>query len=125
MKHTREVPRMTAGCAALVELTRRYLGGLLDPFVTLLEVHKLMYFMQEAGEQRLRGFEVNTLTVVATESYEQFAENLQREIEEDSFRVRPRVSVADWILTLRRSALTPTLIPSPIEGEGRLQRRAP
>ena len=33
----------------------RYLGGLLDPFVTLLEVHKLMYFMQEAGEPlRLR-----------------------------------------------------------------------
>lgn len=31
--------------------------------------------------QRLRGFEVNTLTVVATESYEQFAENLQKEIE--------------------------------------------
>ena len=29
---------------------QRYLGGLLDPFVTLLEVHKLMYFMQEAGE---------------------------------------------------------------------------
>jgi hypothetical protein len=28
----------------------RYLDGLLDPFVTLLEVHKLMYFMQEAGE---------------------------------------------------------------------------
>ena len=28
----------------------RYLGGLMDPFVTLLEVHKLMYFMQEAGE---------------------------------------------------------------------------
>ncbi len=46
----REVPRMTAGRAALVELTRRYLDGLLDPFVTLLEVHKLMYFMQEAGE---------------------------------------------------------------------------
>jgi type III restriction enzyme len=33
---------------------------------------------------RLRGFEVNTLTVVATESYEQFAENLQKEIEEDT-----------------------------------------
>ncbi len=33
----------------------RYLGGLLDPFVTLLEVHKLMYFLQEAGEPlRLR-----------------------------------------------------------------------
>ena len=25
-------------------------NGLLDPFVTLLEVHKLMYFMQAAGE---------------------------------------------------------------------------
>ena len=28
----------------------RYLGGLMDPFVTLLEVHKLMYFMQYSGE---------------------------------------------------------------------------
>lgn len=50
MAHVREVPKMTAGRAALVELIHRYLGGLLDPFVTLLEVHKLMYFMQEAGE---------------------------------------------------------------------------
>lgn len=51
----RDVPKMTAGRAALVELIRRYLGGLLDPSVTLLEVHKLMYFMQEAGEPlRLR-----------------------------------------------------------------------
>ena len=50
MVHNREVPTMTAGRAALVELMHRYLGGLLDPFVTLLEVHKLMYFMQEAGE---------------------------------------------------------------------------
>ncbi len=33
---------------------------------------------------RLRGFEVNTLTVIATESYEDFAENLQKEIEEDT-----------------------------------------
>ncbi len=33
-----------------ITLIHRYLGGLLDPFVTLLEVHKLMYFMQEAGE---------------------------------------------------------------------------
>ena len=36
---------------------------------------------------RLRGFEINTLTVVATERYEQFAENLQKEIEEDT-RIR-------------------------------------
>ena len=28
----------------------RYLRGLLDPFLTLLEVHKLMYFMQDVGE---------------------------------------------------------------------------
>ena len=34
--------------------------------------------------ERLRGFEVNTLTVVARESYEEFAENLQREIEADA-----------------------------------------
>ena len=33
---------------------------------------------------RVRGFEVNSLTVVATESYEQFAENLQREIAEET-----------------------------------------
>jgi O-acetyl-ADP-ribose deacetylase (regulator of RNase III) len=48
-------PKMTAGRAALIGLMRQYLSGLLDPFVTLLEVHKLMYFMQEAGEPlRLR-----------------------------------------------------------------------
>jgi len=34
--------------------------------------------------ERLRGFEVNTLTVIATENYEQFAENLQKEIEKDT-----------------------------------------
>ena len=45
-----DVPKMTAGRAALVGLMHRYLGGLLDPFITLLEVHKLMYFMQQAGE---------------------------------------------------------------------------
>jgi len=46
----REVPAMTPGRAALVGLMSRYLDGLLDPFVTLLEVQKLMYFMQEVGE---------------------------------------------------------------------------
>ncbi|KGD71837.1 type III restriction-modification system endonuclease [Pantoea agglomerans] len=34
--------------------------------------------------ERVRGFEVNTLTVVATENYEQFAENLQKEIEAET-----------------------------------------
>ena len=33
---------------------------------------------------RVRGFETNTLTVVATESYRDFADNLQREIEADT-----------------------------------------
>jgi O-acetyl-ADP-ribose deacetylase (regulator of RNase III) len=41
---------MTAGRAALVGLMNRYLAGLLDPFITLLEVHKLMYFMERSGE---------------------------------------------------------------------------
>ena len=50
-----DVPKMTQGKAVLVDLMHRYLNGLLDPFVTLLEVHKLMYFMQVAGEPlRLR-----------------------------------------------------------------------
>lgn len=50
MHHSREVPSMTAGRAALVELMNRYVRGLLDPTISLLEVHKLMYFMQAAGE---------------------------------------------------------------------------
>jgi O-acetyl-ADP-ribose deacetylase (regulator of RNase III) len=55
-EHTHEplrsprVPSMSAGRAALIGLIQRYLSALMDPFVTLLEVHKLMYFMQEAGE---------------------------------------------------------------------------
>ena len=47
---SRKTPEMTAARAALVGLIQRYRTGLLDPFVTLLEVHKLMYFMQVAGE---------------------------------------------------------------------------
>ena len=48
-------PNLTRGRAALICLIDRYVRGLLDPFATLLEVHKLMYFMQEAGEYlRLR-----------------------------------------------------------------------
>jgi O-acetyl-ADP-ribose deacetylase (regulator of RNase III) len=55
MVKERETPRMTIGRAALLGLMRRYLAAVMDPFVSLLEVHKLMYFMQEAGEPlRLR-----------------------------------------------------------------------
>lgn len=39
--------------------------------------------VNQQGE-RLRGFDINTLTVIATEGYEQFAENLQKEIEADT-----------------------------------------
>jgi len=34
--------------------------------------------------ERARGFEINTLTVMANESYEEFADNLQKEIEKDT-----------------------------------------
>jgi O-acetyl-ADP-ribose deacetylase (regulator of RNase III) len=45
-----KVPNMTVGRAALLGLMHSYLVAVMDPTVTLLEVHKLMYFMQEAGE---------------------------------------------------------------------------
>ncbi len=69
MRPSRDVPRMTAGRAALVGLMQRYLQGLLDPSISLLEVHKLMYFMQEAGE-RLKLDYVQAL-------YGPYAENLR------------------------------------------------
>jgi type III restriction enzyme len=39
--------------------------------------------VNQKGE-RERGFDINTLTVIATESFEQFAENLQKEVEQDT-----------------------------------------
>ena len=45
-----DVPRMTRGRASVIVLMDRYVRGLLDPFVTLLEIHKLLYFTQGAGE---------------------------------------------------------------------------
>ncbi len=50
MVRATEAPTMTPGRAALVGLVRRYMSGLMDPFISLLEIHKLMYFAQEAGE---------------------------------------------------------------------------
>lgn len=52
-----EKPKMTAGQAAMVTLMDRYLKGLLDPFISLLEIHKLMYFLQEAGQPLRLKFE--------------------------------------------------------------------
>ena len=64
-----DVPRMTPARAVVVSLMDRYLRGLLDPFVTLLEVHKLTYFTQVAGEHlRLR---------FAKGHYGPYAENLR------------------------------------------------
>ncbi len=50
MPRNGNIPKMTSGRAALIKLMHQYLSGLLDPFVSLLEVHKLMYFLQESGE---------------------------------------------------------------------------
>ena len=70
----KDVPRMTAGRAALVGLMDRYLRALLDPFVTLLEVHKLLYFMQASGEPlRLR---------YQKAAYGPYAENLRHVLNE-------------------------------------------
>jgi len=66
---SRSVPNMTMGRAALVGLMQRYLQGLMDPFVTLLEVHKLMYFMQVSGQDlRLK---------YSKAAYGPYAENLR------------------------------------------------
>lgn len=71
-----DVPKMTAGRAALLGLMNRYLGALMDPSISLLEVHKLMYLLQATGEPlRLRYVKA---------SFGPYAENLRhvlREIE--------------------------------------------
>lgn len=43
-------PGLTKARAILVLAMRRYLQAMLDPSVTLLELHKLLYFMEKAGE---------------------------------------------------------------------------
>jgi len=63
------VPNMTLRQAALIGLIDRYLNGLLDPFITVLEVHKLMYFMQTAGQPLELKF--------AKAPYGPYAENLR------------------------------------------------
>jgi len=66
MAKERRVPRMTPGRAVLIELMVRYLTAVLDPFVSLLEIHKLMYFMQEAGERLNLKYEKGTYGPYAT-----------------------------------------------------------
>lgn len=69
MIYNRKVPNMTPGRAALVGLIQRYLNGLLDPFITLLEVHKLLYFLQVGGE--------NLRLKYVKAKYGPYAENLR------------------------------------------------
>lgn len=51
MARAKTAPRMTIGRAALLELMRRYLAAAMDPAISLLEIHKLLYFIQEGGEE--------------------------------------------------------------------------
>ena len=69
-----DVPKMRTGRAALVCLMDRYIRALLDPFVTLLEVHKLMYFMQLAGEPLRLNY--------AKAPYGPYAENMRHVLKE-------------------------------------------
>ena len=59
-------PKMTMGQAAMIALMDRYLKGLLDPFISLLEIHKLMYFLQEAGQPLRLKFEAKDYGPYAT-----------------------------------------------------------
>jgi O-acetyl-ADP-ribose deacetylase (regulator of RNase III) len=66
-------PAMTSGRAALIGLVQRYFAGLLDPYVTLLEVHKLLYFLQIAGQPLSLKF--------VQAPYGPYAENLRHVLE--------------------------------------------
>ncbi|BAC91312.1 type II toxin-antitoxin system antitoxin DNA ADP-ribosyl glycohydrolase DarG [Gloeobacter violaceus] len=69
MPKSNKKPSMSPGKAVLLGLMDRYLAALMDPFVTLLELHKLMYFMQEAGEALRLNYTKGT--------YGPYAENLR------------------------------------------------
>ena len=69
-----KAPKMTAGRAALVGLMDCYIRALLDPFVTLLEVHKLLYFMQLSGERLRLNYQKGP--------YGPYAENLRHALHE-------------------------------------------
>jgi O-acetyl-ADP-ribose deacetylase (regulator of RNase III) len=55
-----KVPSMTPSRASMILLIDEYLSTLMEPIITLLEVHKLMYFMQEAGEPLRLEYSKNT-----------------------------------------------------------------
>lgn len=67
-------PPMTPGRALLVSLVDRYLRALERPHVTLVELQKLLYFVQEAGEPLRLQF--------AKGVYGPYAKNLSRVLEQ-------------------------------------------
>ncbi|OHB64709.1 MAG: Appr-1-p processing protein, partial [Planctomycetes bacterium RBG_13_60_9] len=69
MAKSEKKPNMTEGRAALLGLIHRYLGAVMDPSITLLEIHKLMYFMQESGQ--------NLKLAYTKGPYGPYAENLR------------------------------------------------
>ncbi|HWE36700.1 MAG TPA: macro domain-containing protein [Isosphaeraceae bacterium] len=62
-------PRLTIAKAAVLGLMQNYLAGLMDVEVSLLEIHKLMYFLQVAGEPLKLDFQAAL--------YGPYAENLR------------------------------------------------
>lgn len=59
-------PRMTKSSAALILLVDKYMAGQLSPFISLLEIHKLMYFLQASGEDLKLNFERKAFGPYAT-----------------------------------------------------------
>ena len=69
MAKAQKKPNMTEGRAALLGLMGRYLAAVMDPSITLVEIHKLMYFMQETGQ--------NLKLAYTKGPYGPYAENLR------------------------------------------------
>jgi O-acetyl-ADP-ribose deacetylase (regulator of RNase III) len=69
VRPTQKIPQMTAGRAALIRLIDQCQKELLEPGISALEIHKLMYFMQESGEPLRLSY--------AKGPYGPFAENLK------------------------------------------------
>ena len=112
MVRSREVPKMTPGRAALVGLMDRYLRGLLDPFVSLLEVHKLTYFMQVAGEPLKLRF--------TKAPYGPYAENLRHVLNEiEGHFISGYADGGD------RPDKLLELVPGAVEDAARVLRRSP
>ena len=73
MKTATRKPAMTLGRATVLSLMRRYLAAMMDESVTLLELHKLTYFMQESGADLRLKF--------VKGKYGPYAKNLHRVLE--------------------------------------------